>query len=82
MNAVIGAGIISLGYAASVLGSAQFIIWLILVVVVSCFTMDLVLACSKQIGCWEAMQAEKNPNEVLIEPRRICSRVQKCDHTR
>jgi len=82
MNAVIGAGIISLGYAASVLGSAQFIIWLILVVVVSCFTMDLVLACSKQIGCWEAMQAEKNHNEVLIEPRRVCPRTRKCDHTR
>ena len=27
MNAVIGAGIISLGYAASVLGTVQFLIW-------------------------------------------------------
>ena len=27
MNAVIGAGIISLGYAASVLGTIQFVIW-------------------------------------------------------
>ena len=27
MNAVIGAGIISLGYAASVLGTVQFVIW-------------------------------------------------------
>ena len=39
MNAVIGAGIISLGLAASVLGTVHFTILLALVVAMSVFTM-------------------------------------------
>jgi len=77
MNAVIGAGIISLGYAASVLGTINFMIVLSLVVAMSAFTMLLVCDLSKFAGCYQDLAAEKGNYDI-----EVCRRGEKCTHRR
>jgi hypothetical protein len=78
MNAVIGAGIISLGYAASVLGTINFMVVLSLVVAMSAFTMLLVCDLSKSAGCYQDLAAEKG----IAGEIEICRRGEPCNHRR
>jgi len=77
MNSIIGAGIISLGYAASVLGTVNFMIVLSLVVAMSAFTALLVADLSKYAGCYQDLAAEKGSGEI-----EVCRRGEKCTHRR
>jgi len=81
MNSSIGAGIISLGYAASVLGTVQFVILLTLVVLMSGFTMDLVCALSKYAGCYEELSQETE-TDGFNQNIQVCRRDENCGHKR
>jgi len=81
MNSSIGAGLISLGYAASVLGTVQFAILLIIVVVMSAFTMDIVCACSKYAGCYEELSREAETDD-FQQKIQVCRRDEECSHKR